>query len=107
MRGKHLLQVLAMAVPGLLLIVLMVFSLLPSADVMVAPPDAEFVFTSASMEKSEGQDAPIRARPQIATQKRMRDPWEKPEYAKTSSAPRAEQRCDASVSNQEAPCFYW
>ena len=110
MHSKDLLQALAVAVPGLLLIVLMAFTLLPSADVMVAPPDAEFVFTRISMQQDKGKDeesdASMRAKPQIATQKLMRDPWEKSAYAKTSSAPRSE-RCDPSVSDEETPCFYW
>lgn len=90
MSGKDLLAVLAMIVPSLTLIAAIAFALGLSARENV----------------HDGRDAPMLAKPHIATQKRMRDPWGKAVYAKTSSAPRVAQ-CDPSMSNQETPCFYW
>ena len=107
MNGKDLLAVLAMVVPGFLLIALIAFTLVPSADVMTALPDAEFVHAGAGAEKiNEGRDASMHARPQIATQKLMRDPWEKPIYAKSSRAPEPAP-CDSIVGGQKVTCFYW
>ena len=91
MSGKDL---LAMIVPSLILTAAIAFALGVSDSEKVSEgPDA-------------GQDASMRVKAQTATQKRMRDPWEKPVYAKTSSAPRA-VRYDESRSNQETPYFYW
>lgn len=107
MSGKDLLAVLAMIVPGLVLLAIIAATLVLSSDVVTAPSDAGFVHGSAGTEKvHEGHDAPMHAKPRIATQKLMRNPWEKPDYAKSSRAPDAAP-CDSSVSDQNVPCFYW
>lgn len=97
MSGKDLLAVLLMIFPGLIVIALVSFSL-------VQRPDVATGSKSASHATQPGERSAKVAR--TVTQKRLRDPWERPVYAKTSNAPRAAQ-CDASMSNQETPCFYW
>ena len=107
MSAKDLLAVLAMIVPSFLLIGVIAFTLAQPADVVTAPSAAVFVHASAGTEKvHEGHDASMRAKPQIATQKLMRDPWEKPVYAKSSAASYVAP-CDSSMSDQKIPCFYW
>ena len=107
MSGKDWLAVLAMILPSLLLIAIIAFTLGLSADVVTAPPGVRIVQASPGTEKArDGHNASMNARPRIATQKLMRDPWEKPVYAKSSrvSEPLS---CDLSVSDQKAACFYW
>lgn len=107
MSGKDLLAVLAMVVPGFLLIALIAFTLIPSADVRTALPDAGFIPASAGTEKvNEKHGASMNAKPRIATQKLMRDPWEIPAYAMSSRAPEP-LMCDSSMSYQKSTCFYW
>ena len=107
MSAKDLLAVLAMFVPSFLLIAIVAFTLIRSGDVATADPGAGFVHAGAGTEKAqEGHGASMRARPQIATQKLMRDPWEKPIYAKSSRAPYAAP-CDLGMGDQQIPCFYW
>ena len=88
MSGKDLRAVLAMIVPTLILIAAIAFA----------------VGASSEEKGDKGNGASIRAKPQIATQKRMRDPWERQVYAKTSIAPR-KAGCDARKGKHEAPCF--
>jgi len=78
MSGKDLLAVLVMIAPGFLLISLIAISLVPPANFVEARP-------ASGVERN---NANKNAHSQTATQKRMRDPWEKPVYAKTSSAKR-------------------
>ena len=90
MNGKDLLAVLAMIVPGILLAVLIAFSLVPSSVMQPfpgsgaqrgdfrAPPEARR--TLALPEFATG------GVPDMATQKRMRNPWEKLPYAKSAKA---------------------
>ena len=90
MSDKDLLAVAVMSIPTLILIAAIAFAL-----------------GASSKEKADsGSDVSMHAKSQIATQKRMRDPWEKPVYAKTSSAPRAPQ-CDPEKIEQDGRCLYW
>ena len=52
------------------------------------------------------RDASLRASTRVATQKRMRDPWEKPAYAKSSRASEPVP-CDPNASDQKVACFYY
>lgn len=89
MSGKDLLAALAMIVPSLILIAAIALGL----------------GLSGRKEADERQDASMRAKPQVATQKRMRAPWERPPYTKTSSAPRAPQ-CDPEKVERDGRCLY-
>jgi len=75
MSGKDLLAVLVMIAPSFLLIALIAISTVPSANFVEARP-------------ASGQEGNNHARKtehaQAATQKRMHDPWKKPDYAKTA-----------------------
>lgn len=107
MSGKELLAVLAMILPSCLLIAIVAFTLGLSADVATAPSGASYVYASAGTQKvHEGGDPSMHARSRIATQKLMRDPWEKPAYAMSSRAPEP-LGCDSSISDQGTACFYW
>ena len=108
MSGKDLLAVLAMVVPGFLLIALIAFMLVPSANVMTALSDAGFVPASAGTEKvNEKHGASMNAKLRIATQKLMRDPWEKKSvYAMSSQTPEPVP-CDSIMLDQKVACFYW
>ena len=87
MSGKDLLAVLAIVVPTFLLIVTIAFTRVQPAEVATAPAGAGYGHASAGTEKiHEGRNDSKRAVPQIATQKLMRDPWEKAAYAKSKQA---------------------
>lgn len=56
----------------------------------------------AGVAKTQGaRTSPAPSRPKIATQKLMRDPWEKPVLKTEVQAQRS------AVSNEERPYFYW
>lgn len=94
MSGKDLLALLLMIFPGFLVMALVTFALVQHSDVAGSKATREV------KQAGEGTAKAVRT----VTQKRLRDPWEKPDYAKTSSATRA-GGCDASGGNHEAPCF--
>ena len=107
MSGKDLLAVLAMILPSFLLIAIIAFTLGLPADRVTAPPGARLVQAGAVTEKAPpGQIASMYATPQIATQKLMRNPWEKPVYAKSSRGSEPVS-CDSAASEPTATCFYW
>ena len=92
MSGKDLLAVLGMTIPTLLLVIAMAFTVIQAAG---------------PVEKvDQGHGAAMRDKPQIATQKQMRDPWRKPIYAKSSMAPDV-GTCDSRTGDQSTPCVYW
>lgn len=90
MNGKDLLAALLMVVPGIVLIALMAFTLVPASVLQPFPgsgvvrddvrkaPDAQ-----SGVEKSQAiREVSARAIPAKETQKRMRDPLASPSYAK-------------------------
>ena len=78
---------LAIVVPTFLLIVTIAFTLVQPAEVAIAPSGAGYLRASAGKENAhDGRNDSKRAVPQIATQKLMRDPWEKAAYAKSKQA---------------------
>jgi hypothetical protein len=95
MSGKDLLAVLAMIVPSLTLIAAIAFA--------VGVSGTEKVREGQNAGHDAGLDAAKRAKAQTATQKLMREPWEKPVYAKTSSAP----QCDPEKVKRDGRCLYW
>ena len=74
MSGKDLLAVLVMIAPSFLLIALIAISTVPPANFVEARPASG----------QEGNHARKTEHAQAATQKRMHDPWKKPDYAKTA-----------------------
>jgi len=74
MSGKDLLAVLVMIAPCFLLIALIAISMLPPANFVEARPAPG----------QEGSNARKDEHAQAATQKRMHDPWKKPDYARTA-----------------------
>ena len=95
MSGKDLLAVLLMIFPGLLVITLVTFALVQYSGVAAGP--------KAARDGTQAGERTAKA-VRMVTQKRLRDPWERPVYAKTSSAPQS-AGCDARGGNPEAPCF--
>jgi hypothetical protein len=91
MSGKDLLAVLAMIVPSLTLIAAIAFGI---------------GLSTAENAVKKGPDPSTRDKQQIATQKRMRDPWEARDLTKSASAP-VDDYCDASLSNGKFSCSYW
>ena len=107
MSGKDLLAALAMILPSFLLIAIIAFTLGLSSDRVTAPPGAGFVQAGAGTEKAHpAHAASMYATPQIATQKLMRNPWEKPVYAKSSRVSEPVS-CDSMTSGSKVTCFYW
>ena len=89
MTGKDLLAVLAMIVPGILLTALMAFTLVPPS-IMQPFPGSGAKRGDSHMQPGTQKSLALRqdsavAEPAMATQKRMRNPWEKPPYAKSAS----------------------
>jgi hypothetical protein len=84
--GKDLLAVLAMIVPGILLAALIAFSLVPSS-VMQPFPGSGVLRGDYRAQPEARRTLALRevwtgSAPKMATQKRMRNPWERPAYAK-------------------------
>jgi len=97
MNGRELLALLLMILPSVLATALVTFTLVQYTGV-------------APGLKAERQAIQAAARPASAsrpvTQKRMRDPWQKASYDKTSSAP-VLSRCDPEWGSRVAECYYW
>jgi len=98
MSGKELLALVLMIFPSVFATALVSFTLIQYSE--VAPPP------KAARHVAQAPQQPASA-VRTATQKRMRDAWDKAVYAKTSSgAPRA-SRCDPDTGREDLLCFYW
>jgi len=83
MTGKDLLAVLAMILPGVLLTALIAMTLVPPS-VMQPFPGSGAKAGQPGERKTAVREAPAGAMPHKATQKRMRNPWDRPAYAKSA-----------------------
>jgi len=94
MNGKDLLAVLAMIIPSCLLIALIAFTLVspgvtdsPSGSAFARDDDRKAPGPLADTGNAHAMGVdPAGDEPRPATQKRMRNPWEKPSYAKNLKA---------------------
>ena len=94
MNGKDLLALLVMIAPGFLLVTLIALSLVP-ASVLEPFPGSGLVrgeSRRAAEPQSRTEKAPamrqvsVRPEPATVTQKRMRNPWDKPSHARNLNA---------------------
>ena len=94
MSGKDLLAVLAMIIPSCLLIALIAVTLVspgvtdsPSGSAFARDDDGKAPGPLAGSEHAHAMGAdPAGNEPRSATQKRMRNPWEKPSYGRNLKA---------------------
>jgi hypothetical protein len=94
MNGKDLLAMLVMIVPGLLLIAMIAFSLVPASMTQPLPGSGlvrddsrKELDSKPRTEKAHAmREVSVRSAAGPATQKRMRNPWEKLSYAKNMKA---------------------